>query len=227
MEKYFDTGDIVKIKDRTSPYYNCEGVVMGPITGSNSVLVNFGDDSKFAFDKKFIEPKVKVTKSDYYDDSMRMDDAEKLFGQIKAECEGCTAWSGTDCTRNPITEGCLKDLNENNICLVGDTITPKAMLKASDTNEPIIIKMDNNIENYEMVNHPKHYRPGTYEAINVIEAWDLNFSLGSAIKYISRCGLKPDASLDNKYKAIEDLRKAAWYINREIERIDKTTVKNS
>ena len=33
--------------------------------------------------------------------------------------------------------------------------------------------------------------------------------------------------LDNKYKAIEDLRKAAWYINREIERIDKTTVKNS
>ena len=73
----------------------------------------------------------------------------------------------------------------------------------------------------EMVNHPDHYHPGTYEAINVIEAWDLNFSLGSAIKYISRCGLKPDAELSKKEKALEDLRKAAWYVNREIERLSK------
>lgn len=73
----------------------------------------------------------------------------------------------------------------------------------------------------EMVNHPDHYHPGTYEAINVIEAWDLNFNLGSAIKYISRCGLKPDAELSKKEKTLEDLRKAAWYINREIERLSK------
>lgn len=53
----------------------------------------------------------------------------------------------------------------------------------------------------EMVNHPDHYHPGTYEAINVIEAWDLNFNLGSAIKYISRCGLKPDAELSKKEKS--------------------------
>lgn len=73
----------------------------------------------------------------------------------------------------------------------------------------------------EMVNHPDHYHPGTYEAINVIEAWDLNFNLGSAIKYISRCGLKPDAELSKKEKALEDLRKAAWYVDREIERLSK------
>lgn len=73
----------------------------------------------------------------------------------------------------------------------------------------------------EMVNHPDHYHPGTYEAINVIEAWDLNFNLGSAIKYISRCGLKPDAELSKKEKALEDLRKATWYVNREIERLSK------
>lgn len=73
----------------------------------------------------------------------------------------------------------------------------------------------------EMVNHPAHYHPGTYEAINVIEAWDLNFNLGSAIKYISRCGLKPDAELSKKEKTIEDLKKAAWYVNREIERLSK------
>ena len=73
----------------------------------------------------------------------------------------------------------------------------------------------------EMVNHPDHYHPGIYEAINVIEAWDLNFNLGSVIKYISRCGLKSDAELSKKEKTLEDLRKAAWYINREIERLSK------
>lgn len=80
----------------------------------------------------------------------------------------------------------------------------------------------------ERVDHPEHYRPGVYEAINVIEAWDLNFSLGNAVKYISRCGLKKSASLDEKMKAAEDLRKAAWYCNREADRISqKKTVKNS
>ena len=81
--------------------------------------------------------------------------------------------------------------------------------------------VDEKIKDYEMVDHPQHYHPGTYEAINVIEAWNLSFSLGSAVKYISRLGLKPDASLDVKQKAIEDLKKAAWYINREIERLSK------
>ena len=80
----------------------------------------------------------------------------------------------------------------------------------------------------ERVDHPEHYRPGVYEAINVIEAWDLNFSLGNAVKYISRCGLKKSASLDEKMKAAEDLRKAAWYCNREADRISqKNTVENS
>ena len=86
--------------------------------------------------------------------------------------------------------------------------------------------VENENQKYEMVNHPKHYHPGTYEAINVIEAWNLGFSLGSAIKYISRSGnggLKPDASLNAKQKAIEDLEKAAWYINREIERLKKNS----
>jgi len=66
----------------------------------------------------------------------------------------------------------------------------------------------------EKVNHPAHYGGGDnpYEAIKVIEAWDLKFSLGNAIKYILRAGFKPDA-LD-----IDDLKKAAWYVNREIDR---------
>lgn len=62
------------------------------------------------------------------------------------------------------------------------------------------------------VDHPSHYRKDTgFEAIDVIEAWQLNFNLGNTVKYISRNGLKdPD-------KYIEDLEKARWYIDREIE----------
>lgn len=69
----------------------------------------------------------------------------------------------------------------------------------------------------EMVNHPQHYggENNTYEAIKVIEAWDLDFCLGNAVKYISRAG-KKDAS-----KELEDLNKAVWYLNRRIEQITK------
>ena len=66
------------------------------------------------------------------------------------------------------------------------------------------------MEKNTSVDHPIHYGGGdnTYEAIKVIEAWDLGFNLGNSVKYISRAGKKGDA--------IEDLEKAAWYIKREI-----------
>jgi len=60
------------------------------------------------------------------------------------------------------------------------------------------------------VNHPEYYKTGGLEAIDVIEAWGLGFCLGNAVKYISRAGKK------NPDKEIEDLEKAAWYLNREI-----------
>lgn len=69
----------------------------------------------------------------------------------------------------------------------------------------------------EKINHPQHYSPGTYETINVIEAWRLNFNLGNAVKYISRAGKKIDDNLSQEEKRIEDLKKAIWYLNREIE----------
>ena len=60
------------------------------------------------------------------------------------------------------------------------------------------------------VNHPAHYTSGGIEAIDVIEAWDLNFSLGNAVKYICRAGRKEGASRE------QDLEKAKWYISREL-----------
>ena len=62
------------------------------------------------------------------------------------------------------------------------------------------------------VSHPSHYNQGI-EAIDIIESWELNFSLGNAIKYILRSPYKG--------KQIEDLEKARWYIDREIERLKK------
>lgn len=64
------------------------------------------------------------------------------------------------------------------------------------------------------VNKPSHYRshPSGVECIQITE--HMNFNLGNAVKYVWRAGLKSPS-------AIEDLKKAAWYINREIERLEK------
>lgn len=63
------------------------------------------------------------------------------------------------------------------------------------------------------VDHPAHYGgDSVYETIKVIDAWELGFCLGNAVKYISRAGKK------DPEKRIEDLRKAIWYIQHEIER---------
>lgn len=65
----------------------------------------------------------------------------------------------------------------------------------------------------EMVNHPDHYQGnGGMEVIDIIENYDLGFSLGNAIKYILRA--------DKKGARKQDLKKAIWYIQREIDRED-------
>jgi hypothetical protein len=58
------------------------------------------------------------------------------------------------------------------------------------------------------VDHPDHYTKGGVEAIDVIEAWELGFNLGNTVKYVSRAGRKGDR--------MTDLKKALWYLEREI-----------
>ena len=67
---------------------------------------------------------------------------------------------------------------------------------------------------HDAVNHPKHYteHPSGIECIQITE--HMGFCLGNAVKYIWRADLKNDA--------IEDLRKARWYIDREIEKRMRT-----
>jgi hypothetical protein len=64
----------------------------------------------------------------------------------------------------------------------------------------------------DSVNHPSHYTAyNGFEVIDLVE--QMNFNRGNAVEYIARAGLKNGSS------EVEDLRKAAWYINREIYRL--------
>ena len=67
----------------------------------------------------------------------------------------------------------------------------------------------------DSVNHPSHFtsHPSGVECITITEHF--NFNIGNAIKYLWRCGLKEGAD------EITDLRKAKWYIDREIQRKQK------
>ena len=65
----------------------------------------------------------------------------------------------------------------------------------------------------DFVNHPSHYTDGKIEVIDFIEDKKLGFNLGNSVKYISRAGKK------NPEKIVEDLQKAAWYLDREIKNL--------
>lgn len=71
------------------------------------------------------------------------------------------------------------------------------------------------MEQYEMVNHPDHYQmqDKIYEPYKVINEWNLDFNLGSVLKYIARAGKKPGED------AVRDLKKCKQYIDFEIEKI--------
>lgn len=65
----------------------------------------------------------------------------------------------------------------------------------------------------DKINNPTHYKGKTLEAIQVIEDFELNYNLGNSVKYILRAGKKEDQ--------LADLRKANWYIVREIQAQEK------
>jgi hypothetical protein len=64
----------------------------------------------------------------------------------------------------------------------------------------------------EMVDHPDHYKVGGIETIDFIDAKNLNYNMGNAVKYLSRAEHKGNKKLD--------LQKALWYIKRELSKLD-------
>lgn len=69
------------------------------------------------------------------------------------------------------------------------------------------------LQDEDLINHPPHYKGDGIEVIDVIEAFELNFNLGNAIKYILRSG--------KKHQTTDCLKKAIWYLKRQIEKQEK------
>ena len=109
-------------------------------------------------------------------------------------------------------------------CLGWDFVHDSLVVATGETqltalkNTLVVLRSDKQ-ESYEIVDHPKHYGgpKAKHEAISVIEEWNLGFHLGNVVKYISRAGRKPDQSM------VDDLKKAKWYLERFIEKVDKNT----
>lgn len=68
----------------------------------------------------------------------------------------------------------------------------------------------------DVINHPQHYTLGKIEVIDFIEDKGLNFNLGNVVKYVARAGHKKSSGKSMDAKALEDLKKAQWYLSREI-----------
>lgn len=68
-------------------------------------------------------------------------------------------------------------------------------------------------EPVERIDHPPHYTFGAIEVIDAIEDWRLGFHLGNVLKYVARSAHKGDQ--------LADLRKARWYLEREIARLER------
>ncbi len=68
---------------------------------------------------------------------------------------------------------------------------------------------------HDPVDHPSHYTDGKIEVIDFIEDKKLGYHLGCVVKYVARAGKKDPA------KTIEDLKKAAWYLARQIKNLEK------
>lgn len=79
------------------------------------------------------------------------------------------------------------------------------------------------IEKKDMVNHPKHYtsHPSGVECIEITRHYC--FSIGNAIKYLWRAGLKTEQGMQDRQKEIQDLEKAIWYINDKIKQLKEET----
>lgn len=129
----------------------------------------------------------------------------------KLYCLYCKQWKPSHFFANPLNNLCKE-------CSTSKTAI-KEVIENSDKegiiNTLSVVSLSsqtiNKIKDKMLIDHPAHYNQGKYETIDIIEDWKLNFNLGNVIKYISRSNMKG---------GLEDLKKAQWYLNREVTRIE-------
>lgn len=77
----------------------------------------------------------------------------------------------------------------------------------------------NRPDSFDIVDRPSHYTEGRkFEPIDVIQDWELSFLLGNVVKYISRAGRKGDD------KELQDLKKARFYLQRQIDQLEESDI---
>ena len=133
------------------------------------------------------------------------------FARTKTNCGKCRCKGSCGC--NPGTIGCrfaLEDMWKHEAGIKDNHGSDDAQTHTSEH----LADIESNKAKHETINHPDYYSGNGIEAIDVIEAWGLDFCLGNTVKYIARQGKKSD-------NAVEDLKKAAWYLKREIERMEQ------
>ena len=122
------------------------------------------------------------------------------------KCNSCF-YMQNERSRNPcnVCEGYNKYVNRNIYIYQPDTITIK---KWDDMDAFFSNELEKELKE-DNIHSPQHYTHGKFEVIDVIEDWDLNFRLANAVKYIARHM--------HKGKPLEDLEKALWYLQREVD----------
>lgn len=129
------------------------------------------------------------------------------YSMTKTDCNKCNCRES--CKHNPTTLGCrvaLEDKWKRDAGIEDNQRTDDAPTYPQEQLA--------DIERRETVDHPDYYKRGGIEAIDAIEAWGLGFHLGNVVKYIARAGHKTAGSL-------QDLKKAEWYLSREIEKRER------
>ena len=101
----------------------------------------------------------------------------------------------------------VTEASENLKRLVDEYRNSKAM-KKEDWKKISLTSPTTPLQKADPVNHPEHYKVGGIETIDFIEAKKLGYNLGNVVKYITRS--------DHKGNRLQDLRKAQWYLEREI-----------
>ena len=102
----------------------------------------------------------------------------------------------------------VKKAMEKHKKVMDNTISDWKQIGLFSSNTPVTPKIRMEGDRGDAVNHPAHYKVGGIETIDFIEAKKLGYNLGNVVKYITRA--------DHKDNKLEDLRKAQWYLTREI-----------
>ena len=88
------------------------------------------------------------------------------------------------------------------------TAKPVVLVEQVEDKTPVSVVFDSTPA-VDVINHPPHYKFGGVETIDFIEAKKLNYHLGNVVKYVTRA--------DHKGERLENLKKARWYLDREIQ----------